>query len=128
MCEDTTKYQQVKRSMCLAHNHHHLLGAVLLGGSFPMSNNNSNMQQASANQNSGQTQTGSDKTVNIVLVHGLWADGSSWSKVIAILEKAGHRVIAVQLSLHSLADDVATVKRAVSLVGGPATILVALLT
>ena len=61
---------------------------------------------------------------NIVLVHGLWADGSSWSKVIPILEKAGHRVIAVQLAAHSLADDVATVKRAIDLVGGP-TILVA---
>ena len=60
---------------------------------------------------------------NIVLVHGLWADGSSWSKVIPILEKAGHKVIAVQLPLHSLADDVATVKRAIDLVGGP-TILV----
>jgi pimeloyl-ACP methyl ester carboxylesterase len=60
---------------------------------------------------------------NIVLVHGLWADGSSWSKVIPILEKAGHRVIAVQLPLHSLEDDVATVKRAIDLVGGP-TILV----
>ena len=61
---------------------------------------------------------------NIVLVHGLWADGSSWSKVIPILEKAGHKVIAVQLPLHSLADDVATVKRAIDLSGGP-TILVA---
>jgi pimeloyl-ACP methyl ester carboxylesterase len=60
---------------------------------------------------------------NIVLVHGLWADGSSWSKVIPILENAGHRVIAVQLPLNSLADDVATVKRAIDLVGGP-TILV----
>ena len=60
---------------------------------------------------------------NIVLVHGLWADGSSWSKVIPILENAGHRIIAVQLPLHSLADDVATVKRAINLVGGP-TILV----
>jgi pimeloyl-ACP methyl ester carboxylesterase len=60
---------------------------------------------------------------NIVLVHGLWADGSSWIKVIPILEKAGHRVIAVQLAAHSLADDVATVKRAIDLVGGP-TILV----
>ena len=60
---------------------------------------------------------------NIVLVHGLWADGSSWSKVIPTLEKAGHRVIAVQLPLHSLEDDVATVKRAIDLVGGP-TILV----
>src|ERR671914_569901 len=60
---------------------------------------------------------------NIVLVHGVWADGSSWSKVIPILENAGHRIIAVQLALHSLADDVATVKRAIDLVGGP-TILV----
>ena len=63
-------------------------------------------------------------TPNIVLVHGLWADGSSWSKVIPILENAGHRVIAVQLAAHSLADDVATVKRAIDLVGGP-TIVVA---
>src|SRR5919112_5386343 len=62
-------------------------------------------------------------TPNIVLVHGLWADGSSWSKVVPILENAGHKVIAVQLALHSLADDVATVKRAIDLVGGP-TILV----
>jgi pimeloyl-ACP methyl ester carboxylesterase len=62
-------------------------------------------------------------TPNIVLVHGLWADGSSWSKVIPILKNAGHRVIAVQLAEHSLADDVATVKRAIDLVGGP-TILV----
>lgn len=61
---------------------------------------------------------------NIVLVHGLWPDGSSWSKVIPILKNAGHRVIAVQLAAHSLADDVATVKRAIDLVGGP-TILVA---
>ena len=60
---------------------------------------------------------------NIILVHGLWADGSSWSKVIPTLEKAEHKVIAVQLPLHSLADDVATVKRAIDLVGGP-TILV----
>lgn len=61
---------------------------------------------------------------NIVLVHGLWADGSSWSKVIPILKNAGHKVIAVQLPLHSLADDVETVKRAIELAGGP-TILVA---
>jgi len=60
---------------------------------------------------------------NIVLVHGVWADGSSWSKVIPILENAGHRVIAVQLPLHSLADDVATVKRAIDLVGGPVTLV-----
>src|SRR5215212_3559781 len=63
-------------------------------------------------------------TPNIVLVHGLWADGSSWSKVIPILQNAGHRVIAVQLAERSLAEDVDTVKRAIELVGGP-TIVVA---
>jgi pimeloyl-ACP methyl ester carboxylesterase len=60
---------------------------------------------------------------NIVLVHGLWADGSSWNKVIPNLEKAGHRVIAVQLAAHSLEDDVATVKRAINLVGEPAIVV-----
>jgi pimeloyl-ACP methyl ester carboxylesterase len=61
--------------------------------------------------------------INIVLVHGAGADASSWSKVIPILLNAGHKVIAVQLPLHSLTDDVATVKRAIDLLGGP-TILV----
>ena len=60
---------------------------------------------------------------NIVLVHGIWADGSSWNKVIPILKNAGHKIIAVQLPLSSLADDVATVKRAIDLVGGPVTLV-----
>ena len=72
-------------------------------------------------------QSMSTNATNIVLVHGGWADGSSWSKVISILHEAGHqvahRVIAVQLPLHSMADDVATTKRAVEQLGGP-TILV----
>jgi len=63
------------------------------------------------------------KTSNVVLVHGGWADGSSWGKVITILKNAGLNVVAVQLPLHTLADDVATVKRAVEHIGGP-TILV----
>ena len=54
--------------------------------------------------------------INIVLVHGLWGDASSWSKVIPFLQDAGHKVIAVELPLHSLADDVATVKRAIDLI------------
>jgi pimeloyl-ACP methyl ester carboxylesterase len=66
--------------------------------------------------------TNATKT-NIVLVHGAGADASSWSKVIPVLLNAGHKVIAVQLSLYSLADDVSTVKRAIDLLGGP-TILV----
>jgi hypothetical protein len=53
---------------------------------------------------------------------GLWADGSLWSKVIPILQNAGHRVIAVQLPLHSLADDVATVKREIDLISNKTSV------
>jgi pimeloyl-ACP methyl ester carboxylesterase len=44
---------------------------------------------------------------NVLLVHGAWVDGSSWSRVIAILQRHGHNVVAVQLPLTSLAEDVA---------------------
>lgn len=60
---------------------------------------------------------------NVILVHGAWADGSSWSKVIPLLEAKGFNVTAVQLPLTSLADDVATVKRAVALEDGPALLV-----
>ena len=85
-------------------------------------NNTNTLMEQEASQDMA-TGTNATTPPNIVLVHGLWADGSSWSKVIPTLQNAGHRVIAVQLPLHSLADDVATVKRAIELVGGP-TILV----
>jgi pimeloyl-ACP methyl ester carboxylesterase len=80
---------------------------------------------ASAQMMTSMEPTGTKNTItnatkiNIVLVHGLWADASSWSKVIPILQDAGHKVIAEELPLHSAADDVATVKRAIDLVGGP---------
>jgi pimeloyl-ACP methyl ester carboxylesterase len=67
--------------------------------------------------------TANTTKINIILVHGAWADASSWSKVIPLLKNSGYRVIAAQLPEHSLADDVATVKRAVDLIGGP-TVLV----
>jgi hypothetical protein len=59
------------------------------------------------------------KTKDVILVHGAWADGSSWSKVIALLERRGFHVTAVQLPLTSVADDVATVTRAIELDPGP---------
>jgi len=80
-------------------------------------NNNTLMQ--SQGTPSMTTTTNTTNMDNIVLVHGTYVDGSSWSKVIPILQNAGHKVIAVQLPLHSLADDIATVKRAIDLVGGP---------
>ena len=70
-------------------------------------------------QPQGVSDVAATNATSIVLVHGLWADGSSWSKVIPILQNAGHKVIAVQLAAHSLADDVATVKRAIDLAGAP---------
>lgn len=70
-------------------------------------------------QAQGTLNMSAPNSTNIVLVHGFWADGSSWSKVIPILRNAGHQVVAVQLPLHSVADDVATVKRAIEQLGGP---------
>lgn len=63
------------------------------------------------------TSTGGAK--NIVLVHGAFADGSSWAKVIPLLEAAGLHVVAVQNPLTSLQDDVAAVQRAIALQDGP---------
>jgi pimeloyl-ACP methyl ester carboxylesterase len=60
---------------------------------------------------------------NVVLVHGAWADGSSWSKIIPLLTAKGLNVTAVQLPLTSLADDVATVKRALALETGPVVLV-----
>lgn len=60
---------------------------------------------------------------NILLVHGAWADGSSWSQIIPILTAKGFHVTAVQLPLTSLADDAATVKRALALESGPVVLV-----
>jgi pimeloyl-ACP methyl ester carboxylesterase len=60
---------------------------------------------------------------NIVLVHGAWADGSSWSRVIPLLEAKGLYVTATQIPLTSLAEDVATTRRLLAKQNGP-TILV----
>jgi pimeloyl-ACP methyl ester carboxylesterase len=50
--------------------------------------------------------------VTAVLVHGAWADGSSWAQVTPLLQARGVEVVAVQLHLTSLAEDAATVRRA----------------
>ena len=57
--------------------------------------------------------------VNVVLVHGAWADGSSWSNVIGPLNAAGLEVVAAPLPLTSLADDVAAVERVLERLNGP---------
>jgi len=59
----------------------------------------------------------------VVLVHGAFADASSWSKVIPILEKDGYFVTAVQIPLTSLPDDVATAKRVIDAQKGPVVVV-----
>jgi pimeloyl-ACP methyl ester carboxylesterase len=56
---------------------------------------------------------------NVVLVHGAWADGSSWSEVIPLLQAAGLRVTSVQNPLTSLADAATEARRALALQDGP---------
>ncbi|HKH84944.1 MAG TPA: alpha/beta hydrolase [Nitrososphaera sp.] len=87
---------------------------------FASTESNNTLMQPDGTQGMGTTTTNATSTnTTIILVHGGWADGSSWGKVIPILKNAGHRVIAVQLPLHNSADDIATVKRAIELAGGP---------
>src|SRR5580698_10888923 len=64
------------------------------------------------------------KARNVVLVHGAWADGSSWSEVIPRLQAAGLHVTAVQNPLTSIEDSVAETRRVLALQDGP-TVLVA---
>jgi pimeloyl-ACP methyl ester carboxylesterase len=61
---------------------------------------------------------GSPSIKNIILVHGAFADGSSWDKVIPLLQARGLNVTAVQNPLSSLADDVAATKRAIAAANG----------
>ena len=60
---------------------------------------------------------------SIVFAHGLWADGSCYSKVIPTLQAEGHEVVSAQNSLDSLEGDVAAVRRALGRVSSP-TVLV----
>ena len=56
---------------------------------------------------------------NVVLVHGAWADGSSWLKLLPLLEAKGLHVVCVQIPLTSFAEDVAATKRIIDAQGGP---------
>jgi pimeloyl-ACP methyl ester carboxylesterase len=56
---------------------------------------------------------------NVVLVHGAWADGSSWSKLIPLLQAKGLHAVAVQNPLSSIAEDVASTNRLINAQDGP---------
>ncbi|MGH7117611.1 MAG: alpha/beta fold hydrolase [Acetobacteraceae bacterium] len=59
----------------------------------------------------------------MVLVHGAWADGSSWAKVIGLLVAEGLEVVAAPLPLTSFADDVAALDRTLERVPGPVVLV-----
>jgi hypothetical protein len=61
------------------------------------------------------------KRTSIVFAHGLWADGSCFSKVIPTLQAEGHDVMASQHGLDSLASDVAAVNACLARVSRPRT-------
>src|SRR5712671_4438648 len=60
---------------------------------------------------------------SIVFCHGLWADGSCFSKVIPALQAEGHQVIAAQYGLNTTADDVTTVRSTLGRVNSPAILV-----
>ena len=74
---------------------------------------------ATALAGSSQAHSQQQPVKNIVLVHGAFADGTSWGKVIPILEARGFHVVAVQNPLTSLADDVNATHRIIALQDGP---------
>jgi pimeloyl-ACP methyl ester carboxylesterase len=59
------------------------------------------------------------RAVSVVLTHGAWADGSSWTPVITALEAEGVKVSAAPLPLTSLTDDVAALNRSLDRTEGP---------
>src|SRR5271168_1827019 len=61
----------------------------------------------------------SSSDVSVVLVHGAWADGSSWSKIIGPLAADGIKAVAAPLPLTSFQDDVAALDRTLERMPGP---------
>jgi pimeloyl-ACP methyl ester carboxylesterase len=64
-----------------------------------------------------------DTKPSIVFCHGIWADGSCFSKVIPALQAEGHQCIAAQYDLNTTADDIATVKNTLGRVSSPALLV-----
>lgn len=59
------------------------------------------------------------ETATVVVVHGAWADGSSWQAIVGPLENRGLNVVAAPIPLTSLSDDAAALKRTIARTQGP---------
>src|ERR1700761_2879463 len=60
-----------------------------------------------------------NQSVNVVLVHAAWADGSSWNKVIGPMQSHGLRVLTAPIPLTSLSDDIKALERTLERTTGP---------
>src|ERR671916_618600 len=69
------------------------------------------------------TEKSGSRAMNVVLVHGAWADGSGWEGVYRILTKDGYRVSVVQHPTVSLAEDVAATRRVLAAQDGPVVLV-----
>jgi pimeloyl-ACP methyl ester carboxylesterase len=103
-----------------------LVGMIL--ASFVVGTFHSQSSFASSGRPIARERTSSNDARNaakptIVLVHGAFADATSWQHVIPILERDGYNVIAVQNSLASLAGDVETTKRVIDAQTGPVVVV-----
>ena len=65
----------------------------------------------------------SNTTASVVLVHGAWADGSSWVHVIKPLQSRGLKALAAPIPLTSLSDDIAALERALERTQGPVNLV-----
>jgi pimeloyl-ACP methyl ester carboxylesterase len=86
-----------------------LAGTLIAGG----------VAMASALSSASPSEPQQQPVKNIVLVHGAFADGTSWGKLIPILESRGFHVVAVQNPLTSLSDDVNATRRIIAMQDGP---------
>ena len=64
-----------------------------------------------------------ESKTNVVLVHGAWADGSSWSRVIPLVQKQGLNVVAAQLPLTSVDADIVVTKSLLATLKGPVVLV-----
>jgi pimeloyl-ACP methyl ester carboxylesterase len=71
----------------------------------------------------GESMSASKQKISVVLVHGAWADGSCWSKVIRTLQSRGLKVMAAPIPLTSLSDDIAALDRALEQTEGPVVLV-----
>ena len=71
----------------------------------------------------GPAASQTEDPITVVLVHGAFADGSSWNEIIPLLQAEGLEVVAVQNPLTSLADDVSFTRRAIDMQNGPVVLV-----